>query len=183
VSQKRTWPRFRISTYVFAAIFALSTALLVGALTARRPVEPVTPGEPPPSWERYILQPGDTLRKLARSRDVPLKSVLRANGLDNSDVSAGQEVYLPSMSTAEAGSTPSLFDSNTLTAAGAFVTSVGSLVGVVLTYMRSRREMELADRRHAREVELERHKLELERLRMEQQGGAEDDNHVRPSVE
>jgi hypothetical protein len=78
---------------------------------------------------------------------------------------------------------PTLFDANTLAAAGAFVTSVGSLVGVVLTYLRSRREIELADQRHGREIELEKQKLELERLRLEDRRQAEDDNSVHASVE
>jgi LysM repeat protein len=171
--------RIRAATYVLAAIFALSTALLAGILTAGRSTGPVTPGVPPAGWERYVLKPGDTLKELARARGVSLRSVLRANEIESPDLSAGQEVYLP----ATASPKPGLLDAATLTAAGAFVTAMGSLVGVVLTYMRSRREMELADQRHRREVELEREKLEVERLRLEGQRQEEDDDAIRTALE
>ena len=177
--KETTASRLRLATYILAAIFALSTALLAGLLTADRYAETITPGVPPAGWERYILKPGDTLRELARSRGISLKSVLQANGIESTELSAGQGVYLPATVPQE----PSLFDANTLTAAGAFLTSVGSLVGVVLTYLRSRREMELADQRHRREIELEKTKLELERMRLESQRPAEDDDAVRASVE
>jgi hypothetical protein len=108
--------------------------------------------------------------------------VRRANGLASPDVTVGQVVYLPPLSTASTPR-PVLFDAGTLTAAGAFITSVGSLVGVVLTYLRSRREMELADQRHRREIELEKAKLELEQLRLEDQRQAEDDDTVHISLE
>lgn len=177
--EETTYPRLRLAMYILVGIFALSTALLAGVLTADPSAEPVTPGIPPASWESYILKPGDTLRELARSRGISLKSVLRANGIESTELSAGQEVYLPATTPQQ----PGLWNTNTLTAAGAFVTSVGSLVGVVLTYLRSRREMELVDRRHQREIELEKQKLELERLRMESQRQVEDDDPLRTSVE
>jgi LysM repeat protein len=167
--------RFRIAMYVLAAIFALSTALLVGVLTAA-PSTPVTPGVPPASWAPYIVKPGDTLRQLARSRGVSVGSVLQANGIEDPDLSPGEIVYLPT-DTPQSG----LFDASTLTAAGALLTSVGSLVGVVLTYMRSRREMELADQKHRREIELEKAKLELERLRLDGQRQARPDDSVHAS--
>jgi hypothetical protein len=67
-------------------------------------------------------------------------------------------------------------DAATLTAAGAFVTSVGSLVAIVLSHLKSQREMELEHQMREKELELERAKLELERLKMEARR-EKDDGH------
>ena len=63
-------------------------------------------------------------------------------------------------------------DAATLTATGAFVTSVGSLVAIVLSHLKSQRELELEHQMREKEFELERAKLELERMRVE---AAQDD--------
>lgn len=60
-------------------------------------------------------------------------------------------------------------DAATLTAAGAFVTSVGSLVAIVLSHVKGQRELELERQMREKEFELERAKLELERMKVEAQ--------------
>jgi hypothetical protein len=65
-------------------------------------------------------------------------------------------------------------DAPTLTAAGALVTSIGSLVGIVLTHLKNKQEMELAHEAREAELELERAKLEIERLKIEAQREGED---------
>ena len=58
-------------------------------------------------------------------------------------------------------------DAATLTAAGALVTSVGSLVAIVLSHVKGQRELELERLMREKEFELERARLEIERMRVE----------------
>jgi hypothetical protein len=58
-------------------------------------------------------------------------------------------------------------DAATLTAVGALVTSVASLVAIVLSHARGQRELELERQMREQELELERAKLEIERMRVE----------------
>lgn len=80
----------------------------------------------------------------------------------------------PSVDPAPPPASVSGLDAATLTAAGAFVTSVGSLVAIVLSHLKSQREMELEHEMRERELELERARLELERLKMEAQRKTDD---------
>ena len=66
-------------------------------------------------------------------------------------------------------------DAATLTAAGAFVTSVGSLVAIVLSHVKSQRELELERLMREQELELERARLELERMKIEALREQDDD--------
>jgi hypothetical protein len=67
-----------------------------------------------------------------------------------------------------------VFDAATLTAAGAFVTSVGSLVAIVLSHLKSQRELALELMMREKELELERARLELERLKLEARQDGDD---------
>jgi hypothetical protein len=69
-----------------------------------------------------------------------------------------------------------LLDAATLTAAGAFVTSVGSLVAIVLSHLKSQRELALELVMREKELELERARLELERLKLEARRDGDDGN-------
>jgi LysM repeat protein len=73
------------------------------------PAEPPPPAPictgPPPSWERYTLQRGDTLFSLARSRGVTLHGLMTANCLVETRILAGQVVYVPPLA-ATATATP-----------------------------------------------------------------------------
>jgi multidrug resistance efflux pump len=66
-------------------------------------------------------------------------------------------------------------DAASLTAAGAFVTSVGSLAAVVLSHLKNQRELELEHRMREKELELEQARLELERIKVEAQREGNDD--------
>jgi hypothetical protein len=65
-------------------------------------------------------------------------------------------------------------DAATLTAAGAFVISVGSLVAIVLSHVKSQRELELERQIREKELELERARLELDRMRLDVQREGDD---------
>ena len=67
-------------------------------------------------------------------------------------------------------------DAATLTAAGAFVTSVGSLVAIVLSHLKSQRELELEHQMREKELELERARLELEKFKVQAQRQGDDDD-------
>ena len=58
-------------------------------------------------------------------------------------------------------------DAATLTAVGALVTSVASLVAIVLSHVKGQRELELERQMREKEFELERARLEIERMRVE----------------
>ena len=63
-----------------------------------------------------------------------------------------------------------------LAPAGSFVTAVGSLVGLILTHLKSNRQMALEAQKHEREMDLEKAKLELEMLKLKQQLGESQDD-------
>lgn len=58
------------------------------------PPQPICTG-PPPEWERYTVQKGDTLFSLARKRDSNVYEVVTANCLVGTRINAGQLIYLP----------------------------------------------------------------------------------------
>ncbi|MBB1594061.1 peptidoglycan DD-metalloendopeptidase family protein [Achromobacter sp. UMC46] len=75
---------------------ALSLAILAGCASkgTRAPVVDMTGGQPSPSAQpggSYVVKPGDTLYKIARSNNVDIESVKRWNNLsDPNQISVGQ---------------------------------------------------------------------------------------------
>jgi len=51
---------------------------------------------PPPGWEIYIVQPGDTLSSLSRQLGVSVYELKLANCLTSDKIRAGQPLYVPS---------------------------------------------------------------------------------------
>ncbi|MEZ4646159.1 MAG: LysM peptidoglycan-binding domain-containing protein [Chloroflexota bacterium] len=62
-------------------------------LPAQPPVRPVC--GPPATWERYVVQAGDTLFSLAQRRGTTVYAVMQANCLSSSYLFAGRQIYLP----------------------------------------------------------------------------------------
>lgn len=49
-----------------------------------------------PSYTVYVVQPGDTLNKIAEKFGVPLDAIIKANNLSNPDnLDIGQEIKIP----------------------------------------------------------------------------------------
>jgi len=70
------------------------------------PVRP--PCGPPLSWDPYVVQPGDTLYSLAKSRGTTVYSIIQANCLVSNRIYYGRTIYLPpSITTPLPTATPS----------------------------------------------------------------------------
>lgn len=50
---------------------------------------------PPPSWQIYVVQPGDTLYSLARRSGTTITAIIQANCLRGYTIYVGQRLYLP----------------------------------------------------------------------------------------
>jgi len=50
---------------------------------------------PPPSWQIYVVQPGDTLYSLARRFGTTITAIIQANCLRSYTIYVGQQLYLP----------------------------------------------------------------------------------------
>ena len=77
-----------------------SPELVEGQVLALPPLPTPTPcGTVPAGWERYTVQPGDTLFSLASRAGVSQEQVMSVNCLDSPDLMAGQSLYLPPLPT------------------------------------------------------------------------------------
>jgi membrane-bound lytic murein transglycosylase D len=47
--------------------------------------------------ERYVIEPGDTLKKLADAREIPIATIKALNGTALEDFKPGNEILLPAM--------------------------------------------------------------------------------------
>ncbi len=95
----------------------LSLAILAGCASkgTRAPVVDMTGGQTTPSTQTggtYVVKPGDTLYKIARSTNVDVENLKRWNNLsDPNQISAGQTLHL----SASSGSTGSTTQSSVIT--------------------------------------------------------------------
>lgn len=52
-------------------------------------------GQTPVTWDRYVVQPGDTLSKIARQFNTQVAALQQANGIDGSRIIAGESLLIP----------------------------------------------------------------------------------------
>lgn len=52
-------------------------------------------GTPPAGWQTYLVQPGDTLVRIAEQAGIDVTMLVRANCLTSADLAIGQRLYVP----------------------------------------------------------------------------------------
>ncbi len=52
-------------------------------------------GQTPVTWDRYVVQSGDTLSKIARQFNTQVAALQQANGIDGSRIIAGESLLIP----------------------------------------------------------------------------------------
>lgn len=82
----------------------------------------------PAGWRLYIVQPGDTMFRLALNRGVAVYRVLDVNCLGGTSLTAGQQIFLPPLLVPPALPTASLMPSLTATVTASPATETPTLV-------------------------------------------------------